>query len=70
MLALRKLKWPNGPENLDRDTGEVIMRAGSQSQRFDLGIDSALFSVFYGGSGDEYAPQHDQKLTVRNLSFA
>lgn len=36
-MNLTQLKWPNGPENLNRETGEVIMRAGSQSQRFDLG---------------------------------
>lgn len=34
-----------------------------------LGIDSVLFSVFYGGSGPQYAPMHDQNLTIRNIEF-
>lgn len=33
----------------------------------ELGIDSVLVSVFYGGSGDEYAPKHDHTLTLRDL---
>lgn len=37
MFDLARLKYPNGPQNLDPETGVVTMRAGSQSQRFDLG---------------------------------
>jgi hypothetical protein len=36
----------------------------------ELGVDSVVFSVFYGGSGDEYAPENDQNLTIRNLQYS
>lgn len=96
-MNLAALKYPNGKANLDPATGRVVMLAGSQSQRFDLGGFHSMtplggwpdttpglkhdelalsydldipdgFEWVHGGSGPEYAPKHDQMLTVRNLA--
>lgn len=69
-VRMNRVGKRDGYASVHVDGKLAVSKRWAQFRKTDaLGIDSILFSVFYGGSGPEYAPQHDQQLKIENLEI-
>jgi hypothetical protein len=77
-LAIVRGKWNAIAVSVDLDAGTLAVTVNGKTLRIDgmayrrsksIGVNAVLFSTFFGGSTDEWAPRKTQTLSFRNFSF-
>ena len=77
-LAIVRGKWNEISVSVDLNSGTLVVVVNGKTLRVDgmiyrrsksIGINAVLFSTFFGGSTDDWAPSKTQTLSFRNFSF-